>query len=209
MLAYALTLAILASASLTVRAAYAAPRGWFYLFKPLTTVLVLVLALQAETSSPFYKYAIAAGVAFSLAGDVFLMLSAKRFVWGLVSFLVAHLIYLTVFTARAGFREPAWLALPFLAAEFCIAWQIAPRARRLCWPVTVYSLILLAMAWRACALWAVAGDTRALLAGFGALLFVVSDFVLALNRFIRRFRFAQVIVLGTYYAAQCLIAWSV
>lgn len=208
MLAYGLTLAAILSALATLWAAYAAPHGWFYLFKPLTTVLVLLLALQAAAPMPFYKYALAAGIAFSLAGDIFLMLSAKRFIWGLASFLIAHLFYITAFTTRAGFREPWWLGLPFLAAGILIVWQITPRARSLHWPTTVYSLILLTMAWRACALWAVAGDTRALLAGLGALLFVVSDFVLALNRFIRRFRYAQVVILSTYYAAQCLIAWS-
>lgn len=210
MLAYGLTFAIVLSALLTLRAAYAAPRGWFYFFKPLTTTLILLLALaNTPSTSAIYKYAVVAGLGFSLAGDIFLMLSDKRFIWGILSFLLAHLCYMAAFISRSGFREPAWLAVPFLAAALAAAWTIAPRARRLRWPATVYSLALSVMAWRACAVWMVLGGPAALLAGIGACLFMVSDTTLAVNRFVRRFRYAQVLVLSTYYAAQGLIAWSV
>jgi uncharacterized membrane protein YhhN len=207
--AYGLTLAVFLSALATLRAAYATPYAWFYLFKPLTTALILFLALLAPAASAFYQYAIAAGLVFSLAGDIFLMLPAKRFVWGLASFLIAHLCYIVAFTARAGLREPLWLGLPFLALALVAAWQITPRARGLRRPTTVYALVLITMAWRACVLWAVVGDAHALLASLGALLFILSDTTLAVNRFMRRFRYAQMVILSTYYAAQCLIAWSV
>jgi uncharacterized membrane protein YhhN len=209
MLAYSLTGCIGLSALATLGAAYSAPRTWFYLFKPLTTLLILLLALLAPAVSRLYQSGLAAGLALSLAGDIFLMLSAKRFIWGLASFLLAHASYMAAFTAVAGFREPPWLALPFLIAGVGFTWQIAPRARSLRWPVTVYGLVLVAMAWRACALWAVTGSAPAWLACLGAGLFVLSDVTLAINRFIRRFRFSQILVLSTYYAAQCLLAWSV
>jgi uncharacterized membrane protein YhhN len=48
----------------------------------------------------------------------------------------------------------------------------------------------------------------ACLAGVGAILFTISDTTLAVNHFLRRFRWAQVAILSTYYAAQTLIAWS-
>lgn len=206
MLADSLTLCIFLSALATLRAAYAAPRAWFYLFKPLTTLLILGLALAVPAVWGPYRYGLAGGLVFSLAGDIFLMLSAKRFVYGLASFLLAHLCYLAVFTWRSGFREPAWLGLPFLALAAFGLWLFVPRARSLQWPVAIYGLVLLGMAWRAWALWLVAGNW---LAGVGATLFVISDATLAVNRFGRRFHYAQVVVLGTYYAAQCLLAWSV
>jgi uncharacterized membrane protein YhhN len=43
----------------------------------------------------------------------------------------------------------------------------------------------------------------------GAVLFVVSDSLLAFNRFVRPFRMAQPAVLSTYFFAQWLIARSV
>lgn len=209
MSAYYLTVVIGLSALATLGTAYFAPRTWFYLLKPLTTVLILVLALLMPADTSLYKYGLVAGLAFSLAGDILLMLPAERFIWGLASFLIAHICYVGAFTARSGFREPAWLALPFLAVAAGLVWQIAPRAKSLRWPVTVYGLVLLSMAWRACAVWAVMGTPSAWLACLGAGLFVISDVTLALDRFVRRFWYAQLVVLGTYYAAQCLLALSV
>ena len=209
MLITGLAFGIILSALLAIRAAYSPARHWFFLFKPLTTILILLAALltPAFGSSPC-AVLIAVGLGFSLAGDIFLMLSDKYFIWGLVSFLAAHLCYIPAFISRAGFREPPWISLPFIAIGLVLTSQIAFRARRLRWPVIVYGLVLVAMAWRACAAWAVLGSLPALLALAGALLFVVSDTLLAINRFIRRFRFAQVGVLGTYYAGQALIAAS-
>jgi uncharacterized membrane protein YhhN len=206
MLALSLTVCIGLSALVALRADYAAARVWFYVFKPLTTVLIIVLALALPAASGLYRAGIVVGLLLSLAGDVLLMLPEAYFVHGLVSFLLAHLCYLATFTARSGLREPAWLALPFALAVAGLIWQIAPRAGKLRWPVAIYGLALLGMAWRACALWMVTGNWPAALGGG---LFVISDVTLAVNRFVRRFWAAQLVVLGTYYAALCLLAWSV
>ena len=76
-------------------------------------------------------------------------------------------------------------------------------------PVAVYVLAIAAMAWQATARWLDSGEPGALLACLGASLFVVSDSVLAVNRFRRPFASAQAIVLGTYFLAQYLIALSI
>ncbi len=209
MLITGLTVSVVIAALITIRADYSPTRRWFYLFKPLTTILILLIALASPLlgRNP-YVFWVAVGLAFSLAGDIFLMLSDKRFIWGLASFLVAHLCYILAFSLWAGFRESPWLSLPFIIVALGILTQIAPRARRLRWPVTVYGLALLAMAWRAFAAWAILGSRPAFLAALGAILFVISDTSLGVNRFVRRFRWAQVVVLSTYYAAQALIAWS-
>ncbi len=209
MLITGLAVAVVISALITIWAAYSPRRRWFYLFKPLTTILILLMALASPIlSGNPYAFWVVVALAFSLGGDIALMLPEERFIWGLASFLVAHLCYILAFSFRAGFRESPWLSLPFVIAAVVILVQIAPRARRLRWPVTVYGLTLLAMAWRACAAWAILESRPAFLAALGALLFVVSDTSLGINRFVRPFRWAQVAVLGTYYTAQALIAWS-
>jgi len=210
MLTYALAVSIVISALVAIRTAYSPTRRrWFYLFKPLTTTLILLAALLTPTfgSSPCSIF-IAAGLGFSLAGDIFLMLSDKYFIWGLASFLVAHLCYIPAFISRSGFRESLWISLPFIVAAFAVVSLVASRARDMRWPATVYGLVIMVMAWRASAAWAVLGSFPALLALAGALLFVASDTLLAINRFIRQFRWSQVAVLGTYYAGQALIAAS-
>ena len=122
MLTYTLAVSIVISALVAIRTAYSpARRRWFYVFKPLTTTLILLAALltPAFGSSPCAIF-IAAGLGFSLAGDIFLMLSDKYFIWGLASFLVAHLCYIPAFISRSGFRESLWISLPFIAAGPCL-----------------------------------------------------------------------------------------
>jgi uncharacterized membrane protein YhhN len=182
--------------------------GWrrgVYLFKPLTTALILALASMGG-SDPAYRGLICAGLVFSLAGDVFLMLPADRFVAGLVSFLVAHLLYIAAFTVGGvGFTWAPALVYALYAAV--LLRLLLPRVGSLKVPVLVYALALMAMAWIA-AERAAAGLPGGWLAAIGAALFVVSDSALAINRFVRPFRAAQPLVLSTYFAAQTLIAFS-
>src|SRR5690606_41962032 len=90
------------SACLAILGKYRGPGPLVYLFKPLTTVLILLLALLASPPvTPAYQWLIVLGLLFSLAGDVFLMLPRDRFVAGLVSFLIAHLFYIAAFAQQA------------------------------------------------------------------------------------------------------------
>ena len=210
MLLTVLGMGIVVSAALTISTASGPHRRWHYLFKPLTITLILggVLA-SPRLDANGYAPLVAAGLVFSLVGDIFVMLPDNYFAGALFSFLVAHICYIAAFTNRAGVGESPWLGLPFLAVALAITVLVASRARGLRWPGTVYAFVVVAMAWRAWAVWASAGGWLALLAGVGALLFVVSDTLLATDRFVRRFRGATTAVLITYYAAQTLIAWSV
>jgi uncharacterized membrane protein YhhN len=206
----ALTLLIAASAALVVWAERRDARRAFYLLKPLTTVLILVLA--ATTPTPVaggYQALVCAGLLFSLAGDVFLMLPRDRFVAGLASFLVAHLFYIAAFAPR-----PVTLAAPLVPVALVgygvvLLRALWPRLGDLRAPVAVYAAVLLMMAWQAAARWSVLDTTSALLAALGAGWFVSSDSVLAWERFRGRCAYGQAVVLGTYYLAQWLIAMSV
>jgi uncharacterized membrane protein YhhN len=65
------------------------------------------------------------------------------------------------------------------------------------------------MAWLAFEMWIQTQMTFALLAFAGALLFVISDAILAINRFRGGFTSANALILATYFAAQWFIASSV
>lgn len=205
-----LTAAIALSAAITVWAEQGGARRVLYVFKPLTTALILALALAApDAASGAYRALVAAGLAFSLAGDVFLMLPRDRFVAGLASFLVAHLLYVAAFAPRPPtFAAPgALLVLAFCGVGLLRAlWDDLGRLRG---PVVAYAAALLAMAWQAAERWTELGTQPALLGAVGAGLFVVSDSVLAWERFAARHRYGQAVVLSTYFAAQWLIALSV
>jgi len=186
-------------------------RTLVYVFKPLTTVLIIALAAQlpAEAASR-YRMAILAGLVLSLAGDVFLMLPADRFIAGVAAFLAAHLAYLTAFTSVVPWAaSPAPFAVigVVVAGILMALWRSLPAGMRA--PLVVYAVVLGAMAAQAISQAVVLGSAAATAGAVGAALFLASDTALVLNRFARPFRFAPLVVLGSYYSAQVLIAISV
>lgn len=200
---------VLVSALLHLVSERYGPRRAVYLFKPLTIVLIILVAAGAENSvSHFYKYAIIAGLVFSLAGDIFLMLPRDRFVEGLASFLLAHLCYIAAFTFEGGGERRLLYAVPFLLYGGLMLRVLLRGLGRMKAPVIVYMVVIMLMAWQALNRWAGTGQEGSGLALSGALLFVVSDSILALNRFRRPFASAQLFIMGTYFMAQWLIALS-
>lgn len=197
---------------LAIRAHYLEERQrWqVYAFKPLATLLILALALFLPPARPDYQWAIAAGLVLSTAGDVFLMLPRDRFVAGLASFLLAHLCYLRAFSIEVPFGAGLLLWLPFFAAGGMVVALVWPGLKpALRGPVVVYVIVIAAMAGQATGRWYASGSAVALAAAVGAGLFVVSDAVLAIDRFRWPFRAARAVTLATYWAAQLLIAISV
>ena len=205
-----LSVLVFGSALLHIRAEYKGPRVYVYLFKPLTMVFIILLALQGERpDASLYKYAILAGLGFSLVGDIFLMLPLKRVIAGLASFLVAHLCYIVAFSAGIRLGVSGFLPALFLLYVIIMFVVLFPHLGKMKLPVLVYELVIVMMAWRAVERWAQIGDTGALLALAGAILFVISDSVWATNQFVRRYKSAQALILSSYFCAQWLIALSV
>jgi len=205
-----LSVLVFGSALLHIRAEYKGPRVHVYVFKPLTMVFIILLALWgARPDASLYKYAILAGLGFSLVGDIFLMLPLKRVIAGLASFLVAHLCYIVAFSAGIRLGVSGFLPALFLLYVIIMFVVLFPHLGKMKLPVLVYELVIVMMAWRAVERWAQIGDTGALLALAGAILFVISDSVWATNQFVRRYKSAQALILSSYFCAQWLIALSV
>lgn len=217
-----LSAAIALSALLAIIGKYRSPL-LLYIFKPLTTVLILLLAVMhwplsgGEDSNGGGSYVlwVAAGLLFSLAGDVFLMLPKRPngrdwFIHGLGSFFVAHLCYIVAFGAPHGFSFDPLIALPLFMALAVMATILLPRAEGLRIPVAAYIAVIGLMVWQAGSWWMTAPESiAAQLAFAGAVTFAVSDSVLGTNRFAKPFAAAEFILLSTYYAAQWMIALSV
>jgi uncharacterized membrane protein YhhN len=210
MLVIGLTFLALMFATLHICAEYRGQRRHVYLFKPLTMICIILIALRADSPvSTFYQYMIVAGLLCSLLGDIFLMLPADRFVAGLFSFLVAHLFYIVAFTSRGTYFHSFWYAAPFLVYGSAMLWFLFPRLGRMKLPVLVYMLVILVMGWQALSRWVETEGRGSALACWGALLFVASDSVLAVNRFRGPLRHAEFYILSTYFTAQWLIALSI
>ena len=208
MLKFILVLLVIFSASILIRAEYRGPRWHIYLFKPLTMVFILLIAMLGQATVPFYKYMIIIGLVFSMAGDVFLMLPSNRFVAGLVAFLIAHLFYITAFASEIN-SLVGWPLIPLAVYGIFIYILLDSFLGKLKIPVLVYVVAILVMAWFAWERWIQTSQTGTLLAFIGAVLFVISDTILAINRFRGEFKSAEFLKLIAYFAAQLLIAGSV
>ena len=208
MLTYILMLLVVVSAFIHIRAEYRGPQQHIYIFKPLTMVLILLIAIMGQAAEPFYKYMIITGLVFSLAGDIFLMLPSDRFVAGLVAFLIAHLFYSAAFASEIS-ALIWWPVIPLVIFGIIIYLILAPALGNLKVPVLIYVVVILIMAWLAWERWIQTGHMGALLASIGAVLFIISDAILAINRFRWRFTLARASNLTTYFAAQLLIAGSI
>lgn len=187
----------------------------FALLKTLTTVLVIVFAARRGHPGSAFTRALRAGLLLSLVGDVALLWPQQGFLPGLVAFLLAHLAYLVAFSRelRFGAQPRAFVAYALLAAGvLALLWPGVPGGLRL--PVAAYVVCLAAMAAQTASVWlsarqrGVASPDLALArrAALGGLLFLSSDALLAFNRFHTPLPAAGLLILGSYWAAQWLIA---
>jgi uncharacterized membrane protein YhhN len=184
-----------------------------WLFKPLTTVLLIAFAWTRGQAEPALRRWLLAGLVLSLGGDVALLWPEQGFLPGLVSFLLAHLAYLRAFTRDTRLAaRPAAFALYAVAAGGLLAvlWPGVPVPMRV--PVLVYVAALACMAAQALARWlqhrTSPGAPWQRSAAIGAALFVCSDALIAFDRFHTPLPHALVPILALYWVAQWCIAAS-
>lgn len=205
-----LSVCALLSAALTIWSDAKKRRRLYLVAKPLTTTLIIAVAVIAAAPVPAaYKTLVVAGLAFSLLGDIALIVPEKWFTAGLVAFLAAHVCYILAFKPGPGHPVSTGLFLPFIFYGLLMFFILAPGLGKLKLPVLVYVAAITIMAGFAAGRFVDRGGLRPLLAFVGAVLFLVSDSVLAYDRFAKKIRVAQIIILGTYFPAQLLIALSV
>jgi len=202
---------VAASALLAIAGAYWPATPWLHwIFKPLTTLLIAAMVWRTTSTLPRYRAWLLAGLALSTAGDVFLMLPVDAFVAGLASFLLAHLAYLLALRQREGLFAAGWpFALYALVAGGVLSqlWPGLPGELRV--PVVVYVIVLAAMAAQALAVWWRRRDAAAMSGAWGGACFVLSDALLAWDRFVAPFAAASFAVLASYWLAQWGLARSV
>ena len=175
------------------------------LAKPAAMVGLLSVALLAGATDSTAGRWLVLALVLGMVGDVFLLEDTpSRFVGGLAAFLVGHLAYVASFVA-VGLDRPAlgWIGAVVLLLALVVGRRILPGAiaqggAALAVPVAVYMAVIGAMAVLG---WA----TGRPLVGLGASLFVVSDTVLAMGRFVQDRRYTHVVVMVTYHLAQALI----
>ncbi len=189
-----------------------------YLLKPLIMLSLLFWTKDHRQSYPLLW----TGMWFALGGDVFLMIREKDlFVAGLGSFLVMQLFYILAFRktltpeGKNNLRTTWWwMTLPFVLYAMSFLAMLHrtitqhPATQGLWIPIVAYAICL-------CTMGAAAALRRGSVSteGYtwvlaGAVLFILSDSGIAINKFLQSFEGSSLFVMSTYAAAQWLIVWG-
>jgi len=158
----------------------------------------LALSLDVDGS---YELLVLAALLLSLAGDALLLSEAKpMFLAGLVAFLLAHVAYATAFAGKAALL--AWPVLPLLVGLALVLRWLWPHLGDMRLPVVAYCLVIAVMVWLALGMAAPA-------VRLGAVLFFLSDLLVARDRFVKPGLANRLVGLPLYYAGQVLLATAV
>lgn len=203
-----LTLSIVAliSAILTIYAKLRENEPLQFIFKPLTMLAIILIAFF-NSSSPmsFYQKAILTGLVFSTLGDVFLIKDKQYFVQGLVSFLIGHICYIVAFWTNPNLPSLLFY-LAYIVFFLSILWK---HLESLKIPVLIYSTAIALMSWLTLSRTIENHNHHTFHAFLGSFMFVISDSLLAYNKFKSPIPLSAIWILGTYFLAQWLIALSV
>jgi len=195
--------------------------GWKvarYVTKPAPMVaLIFWFTFEGQWLGPLMWFG--AALVLSLVGDVFLLLEKRFFMPGLAMFLLAHICFIIGFTDLS--LPLTWVSLVVLVAVAVAAFlDLRPVIRALgkdeeskamVRPVALYGSFLALMVISALLNfqrpeWHLAPS---IITAVGALLFGVSDSILARVKFMNAGRLAHTLEMVAYLSAQVLIAYGV
>ncbi|GIV33868.1 MAG: hypothetical protein KatS3mg031_1403 [Chitinophagales bacterium] len=186
--------------------------------KPLLMPVLILWYLSATRGHRSQLHYIMTGAfVFSWVGDVLLMKKDELFLLGgLGAFLITHLLYIGVFTKEvkeAGrdmiLKRKPWLALPFIgltAGMIILIFNHLEASMKL--PVVVYALVITVMVIMAIARYGNVDYRSFQSVLLGAMLFMISDSLIALDRFYFKGHLwqADFFIMTLYISGQFLIA---
>lgn len=184
-------------------------RKYYYVLKllPMAVIIYLPFYRGAELDSLF-AVLILSGLIFSFAGDILLLIPEKYFKAGLIAFLTAHLFYsYAFFTISTAVRYEAFVLYAVFA--YFIYKYLRDSLDKLRVPVMIYIAVISIMGGLGLNQFVNSNFEYSFQLFIASILFVISDSVLAINKFKKSFRASEFIILLTYYASQFLFASSI
>jgi uncharacterized membrane protein YhhN len=183
-----------------------------FVAKPLLMPVLVLLLAVSKTIIPA-KQLLLAGLFFSWLGDMFLLFDQHNslfFIFGLICFLATHIFYIIYFLRAGAFKllqaiKSPWLALIVLGYGALLVWFLYPHLKDLKIPVMVYAAVICTMLLCSLYLFPKLKQPANILYVSGAALFILSDSLLAVNKFYQAFYLAPVLIMLTYCAAQYFI----
>lgn len=179
------------------------PYAGNFIIKAIPALSLAVLAFISVSGSrgkllfTSLLFCAAADVALELAGG-------KYFVAGLGLFLIAHIFFIITFSSDFKFQKSKVPVIVLLIVySTMMAFVLTPSLKEMAIPVYVYMTAL--------TLVGIFASLRAAQNNFtlyGAIAFIVSDSVLAVNKFMMPVPAADFIIMITYYASLFLIVYG-
>ena len=216
----ALEALLIQAAALATATSTAGMPDLYRLIKPIPMLIAIFMIATYDPSTlgrgpkdttfpqitPSGRLWLLAALVGSLAGDVFLLFPGY-FIPGLVAFLLAHVAYLALLRQGVGWfpsRRALAATLGVGAAMYAFLWTGGlPAALRV--PVAAYVTVIALMTAQAIGRATVLRDKASWVVAVGAGCFMLSDSLLATNKFVMPLPLSSFWVLTSYYAAQVLI----
>lgn len=200
-------LAVFFSGWLFVDATYRGPRWQRWVFKPVTLLLLLLLAWQAPTLGPV-GYLIVLGLLATLAADALLLLPSERLLYALGAFFLSHLLYTISFASQMTFTLFWPLPLVLIIIGVLLLTTIWTKLDEMRWPVVALVDMTLLMVWMAGEQYFARSTDLSFSLLAGTVLLLISHSIWLLSRYRFSFRASGAIVAGCYFVGHFLIVRS-
>ncbi|MCH7397419.1 lysoplasmalogenase [Belliella sp. DSM 107340] len=187
--------------------------------KPLIIIPLAIYfhQISKNLSGTILRKTMVGALLFSWMGDV-LLLFPQLFLYGLGAFLMAHICYVISFKlsqtkpfeiGQVNFIRLFLYNLPIYLPAVIVYYLVNPNLGEMKIPVIIYMLVILTMVTTARERFKKTNPASFWQVFVGALFFMISDGILALNMFFKSFPESGVLVMGTYLLAQLLIVMGI
>ena len=180
-----------------------------FLSKPfLITTLVIVYLVAVKKPNFWYVSALF----FSFWGDVLLLFKNQFFVYGLASFLLAHIMYIKItasFIKKVSLQKVVLASLPFAVFLFSFLYLIIDNLGEMKIPVIFYGVVISSFGALSFLNYMQEKNTANSWLFLGTIIFIISDSLIALNKFYEPKEFYDISIMLTYIVAQYLICRAI
>ncbi|MBS1947790.1 MAG: lysoplasmalogenase [Bacteroidetes bacterium] len=188
-----------------------------HITKPLLLLFLIFYSAAGTKKKGKLFFLLLCALFFSFSGDVFLLFEKETpywFILGLAGFLIAHIFYIALFIhVKKGNRPKkkinAFVVLLIAAYTTCLYLLLSPSLGDLKVPVLIYSIVLSCMFLAGIHTFDFSQQKFGRLCIIGAAFFVMSDSLLAINKFYGSFEGSGFLVMLTYDLAQLLIVLGI
>lgn len=175
------------------------------IFKPLLMTCLAVVYLVSVKKPNFWFIS---ALFFSFWGDVFLLFKEEFFVFGLASFLAAHILFIKItsaFIKKPALSKVIISAIPFVVFLFSLLYVIKDNLGEMLIPVIVYGITISSFGAVAFLNYITNKSIENGWLFLGTIIFIASDSLIAINRFYEPNAMYGVVIMTTYIVAQYLI----